>query len=733
MKFVKKLTLVFLLAISLLPMAASATGVIDKVEVTENKAKSEVDITLYFLTNVRYIRHFPLNESDNIHIELEFQDGPGGKRDFINSPPTKLVPSFEVNYPDRATNSIGFQFSKKIKYRVTPDSTGRGIVIHVEVDKPKDDEVVVEPIEPVQVEPIVVPAVPEDKSVDQHTTQLMAEAKAAMQAKDFAKAIEIINGVLNLPPHANSQEAQELIGVAREKNGEYKRAKAEYNLYLKLYPTGEGAERVKTRLAEVEALVVKQASSRRPTVGEREDVHETTVYGSWNQYYYDAHSKNYNPSPIPDDKTHDQSSLVSQLDITGKLRHNEYDGKLVFRHIDTMDFLPGDRHEDKNRTLSAYAELQDNDLDYMVRLGRQSGNSGGVLGRFDGAWFRYGLTDSFKVNLVGGSLSEYDVDYKRHFVGVNFDIMPAGGKFSSNVYFINQRVDGLTDRRAVGTELRYFDQGKSVYSLLDYDTVFNQLNIALVQANWQTESGINFNALYDHRKSPLLQAINSLPVYFQFGTTTLGQVLRQNIATKDQIYDDAKALTLDTDLFLFGATKQVTKRWQVGGDIRMNRSSGTDAAGTAAVAKAIKDAIDAGTLTENIVFTSQLPQPGTGNIWTYTAQLVGTDTIFSNDTSVINFSYSESDLNKIYSSVLSNVVSPTPKWRVDSSLKLIKVNTEPSTTSTAIAPTLRVGYKLTKAVTLECEIGLEWDTIDDDTGHTRIFRDFSFIGYRWDF
>ena len=30
--------------------------------------------------------------------------------------------------------------------------------------------------------------------------------------------------------------------------------------------------------------------------------------------------------------------------------------------------------------------------DYLARLGRQNGNSGGVLGRFDGALFRYGLT-----------------------------------------------------------------------------------------------------------------------------------------------------------------------------------------------------------------------------------------------------------------------------------------------------------------------------------------------------
>jgi len=53
MNFVNKITLVFLLTIGLFPMMANALGVIDRVEVVENKAKSEVDITLYFQTNVR--------------------------------------------------------------------------------------------------------------------------------------------------------------------------------------------------------------------------------------------------------------------------------------------------------------------------------------------------------------------------------------------------------------------------------------------------------------------------------------------------------------------------------------------------------------------------------------------------------------------------------------------------------------------------------------------------------
>lgn len=46
---------------------------------------------------------------------------------------------------------------------------------------------------------------------------------------------------------------------------------------------------------------------------------------------------------------------------------------------------------------------------------------------------------------------------------------------------------------------------------------------------------------------------------------------------------------------------------------------------------------------------------------------------------------------------------------------------------------MRASYHLREKATIEAEVGLEV-TNDNDTvnGHTRTFRDFSFIGYRLD-
>ena len=731
-----------------MPSLASAAEILDRVEVVEGK--TEVNVQIKFLTQVRYLRHFPTKEANRIQIFLEFPQIAvlPTEREFLTSPPSNLVPGFVINYPDQKNNSIAIRFKEPVKFRVTPDSSGRGIVIRIKKTvepavkaPPVKESTAKEPIAPPDTKIDLtgeVPVIPEGMSADDYAAQLVAESKAARGVGDYPKAIQLLNAALNLPQHKYSQEALELIANTREKNGESEKAKAEYETYLKLYPTGEGAERVRQRIAVItEATKVSGVDAEKEKKVTRE-IHETTVYGSWSQYYYGSNSRNYNPSPIPDTHSHDQSSLISTLDITGRSRQNQYDSKIVFRNAQTMDFLP-DR-SNRDRTLAAYLEVQNNEADYLVRLGRQNGNTGGVLGRFDGAWLRYGLTPQYKINFVTGSLDEFDVEYKRHFYGVNLDIGPVYENWSGNVFFINQTVDDITDRRAVGGELRYFDSKRSMYSLLDYDTLFDRVNIAMVQGNWQTEDGAtNYNFLIDHRKSPPLSMVNSLPAYFSLGAFTVAQVLRAGLVNESQMRDDARALTLDTDLVLFGVTHQITPRWQLGADIQWNRSSGTQEAGAAAVANANRAAAEAGQPTNTFDFARTLAQIGSGSLWTYHLQAIGTDTIFKDDTSIISATFTDGETSSSQALVLTNVVVPRDKWRVDSSLRLLRLETELLGTSSnafeyVVSPTLRVSYRLRDKATLEAEMGVEVSNRHDPiSGHSRTVRDFSFIGYRIDF
>lgn len=756
MNITKKIYLGLLFACSILPSLAYADKIIDKVEIVQ--AKNETEIHIEFLTQVRYLRHSPATETSRVQIFLDFPQFTNATiptaREFRNSPSTNLIPSFTVNFPEQQTNSIGVRFKKPINFTITPDNSGRGIVIHVPFDKNTSPE----PLAQIQpVEPVIdhgpqgdIPAKPEGMTDSDYAGKLVAEARVARGVGDYPKAVQLFNAVLALPPNAHTQEAQELIGNSREKMGESIKAKSEYETYLNLYPTGEGADRVRQRLAVIdEALKSSKVGSAAGSFGGKKpirEIHENTVYGSWNQYYYDAHSHNY-PNTGINFTSHDQSSLISSLDLTARFRQNEWDSKIVFRNTQTMNFLP--KGEDRDRTQAAYVEVENKDVEFMTRLGRQNGNSGGVLGRFDGALFRYGFTPKTRLNFVAGTLDEYKVDYRRHFYGINLDF-GITDNWSGNGYFIEQRVGGLIDRRGVGGELRYFNGGKSIYSLVDYDTYYNRLNTAMVQGNWLTTDGTNFNMLAEHRKSPILQLINSLsdPAFntiaiFPVHPTSLNQALALGASsgvTEATLRDYAINQTLDTSLVLFGATRQFTPRWQLGADVQMSRVSGSASAAQGAIDLALRAANDAGTVLSALDLQNLQQSFQGGNTYTYHVQAVGIDTLFKDDTSVISASLSTGPTSLVQSLIFTNSMVPRDKWRLDSSIKVLKIDTDPGTVQYIFGPTVRASYRVREKATIEAEVGLELTnensndpvTPSNSTGHSRTFRDFSFIGYRLD-
>ena len=724
-----------LLCLTLLSPIVYAAEILDKIEIIQTN--TEADIHIDFFTQVRYLRHSPTNESSSLQIFLDFPQltvAPT-QRETLSSPPSDLVPGFTVNYPDQKTNSIGIKFKKPVKFRITPDSSGRGIVIHVPLEKMAEPQAQEVPAPITEAAIVDIPSIPQGMSVNDYAGKLVAESRVAAGLGDYAKAIQLLNAALNFPPHAYSQNAQELIGVAREKNGELAKAKAEYNLYLSLYPEGDGVKRVRQHIADIDEASKSKttAKAKKPT----REISETTVYGSWDQYYYDAHSHNYESDPTTNSHSHDQSSLMSSLNLTARSRQNQYDSKLVYRNRQTMDFLPqigSSKHSNRDRTDAAYAEVANSEVDYLVRAGRQSGNSGGVLGRFDGGLLRYGLTSKLRVNLVAGTLDEYKVDYKRHFYGINLDIGPLAENWSGNTFFINQETDNVTDRRAVGGELRYFKNDRSVYSLVDYDTMFHRLNTFMVQGNLQAEDTTNYNVLYDHRKSPILQMINSLSsVPVAPGSpqpTTIRQALQQG-QTEELLRSLAIANTLDTDLYLLGVTRQITPRWQLGADVQLSRVSGGDS--TAAVAAATNALLENNPFIDPLTLQNLSNSFAGGNTYTYHVQAVGLDTLFKNDTSIISASITTGPTSLVESVVLTNIMVPRENWRLDSSIKLTRIDTDPSTMQYVVSPTMRASYRLGTKATLEAEIGLEVDNRSSAVdGHNRTFRDFSFIGYRLD-
>ncbi len=696
----------------------------------------EADIRVNFTVPITYLRSFPDGPSDTLRVALEIPDPCVAEQlrtqDSKNSRKYSIITPFTLTFPEIITNSktgnatcsvtrnrvdtkktLLVKFDTISTYKVRLGEDNHSIIIRV----------------PLRAEPVAVFVTPKFTVQSPPSTasakELMASGKASMAAGEYEGATQTFNRLLNLPPNEYSQEAQELVGNARDKNGDFAKAKVEYELYVKLYPQTEGALRVNTRLAAINNGTAKVADNKFSTKKQINQVNQNTIFGSLSQYYYGGKSltNTTNAGVTTQTRSTDQSALVSSFDITDRWRHNQYDDKLVFRDAQTHNFPPG--VIDANRLNAAYWDHEDKALGYMTRLGRQPGNSQGVLGRFDGIFGKYSINDKFRITGVAGvpdNGPHSSIITNRHFYGTALEFGLPSSTVSGNVYAIQQVADNFTERRAIGSELRYFNESTSWFGLVDYDTVFHDVNIALLQGNWTTKNEITFNALLDHRKSPILygetglQAVTASPL-------SVGGL--RKVLTNQQLYSTIKDITAETDTALIGATKQVTPKWQIGGDIRLNRTTST---------KGVDLSPSGLNIPGGQVFQGT---PNSGIAYTYDLQAIGTNVIFADDTSVINTSFVDDPHYFAQSLGLTNVATFRTKWHVTSSLNFYHQkgdSTQADQKTFKIAPTARISYQLLDNALLEAELGFEKSYQDDNTNQKiRSTRESMFIGYRWDF
>jgi hypothetical protein len=735
---------------------ASVTAqVLDRIEIVETPAAAEIHIV--FNTRALYLRHTPSDKGDLIRIFLDFPDQDRSRRfarELAASPPSDLIPKFTVTFPDQATNGLSIQFEKPVRFRISQRDirSASRIVVAVKLDRPA----ALPPVPPqVEVPPSGPPVAKGPKpsfdippfrpgaDAEAYAEDLMKLGHKALTAGENEQAVRIFNAILNLPSNKQSQGAQEWIGVARQRSGEHVKAKAEYELYLKLYPSGDGAVRIRQRLAALQEAMSQMAQTKtgRPT----RKIEETRVYGSVYEYYYGGYSQTKITDKISNATTksenHDQSLLQSAFDVTGRYRKDEYDNKLVVRGTQTYDALAtSDIRRNISRLRALYYEHSSQDS-YLVRVGRQPGNTGGVLDyRFDGGWFRYtAVPQLLNVNLVAGQPRQFSLssnyvpddprnfraDLNRYFYGANVDIGPLGQAWSGNAYYINQMVNGVVDRRAVGTELRYAANGKNAFGLVDYDISYGVLNIAMLNGTWVTE-GTTYTFMADHRRTPYLQTTNAL-----FGTPN-ASLDHINTTNESLLRAQAKAVTATSDLFLAGVLHAVSKDWQLGGDVRLNRISGTSVTNCLVILPGTS------TLFLNPNATTDAPcslqaLPGTGNIWTYTAQAIGANFPFENTTFVANASYISSPAYRGQSLSLNTLARLGQQWQFDTFVILYHQTDSNSVELYRATPTLRMDYRFMNGWTLEASGGVEKTLSDSPMQKDSTLREFFFVGLRWDF
>jgi tetratricopeptide (TPR) repeat protein len=633
-----------------------ATQILEQPDVTA--VGDEADISINFNESVTYLRSFPDGPSDTLRIVLNITDPCVAEQlrtqESKASPKTNIITPFILTFPEIISKSqtgtgvcnatkarvdtnktllVRFETVSTYKIRLGDDS--RSIIIRV----------------PLRAEPIATFVTPkftvQAPATNASAKELMASGKASMAAGEYEGATQTFNRLLNLPPNEYSQEAQELVGNARDKNGDFAKAKVEYELYVKLYPQTEGALRVNTRLAAINNGTAKVADNKFSTKKQINQVNQNTFSGGISQSYFGSKTSSTDTNAGVNTHTQktDASFLLTRIDIKDRWRHNQYDDKFVISDAQLHKFPPNSKLSNVNNLYLAYWDHDDKLLGYTFRLGRQTGISQGLPSRFDGIFGKYTLNDQFKITGATGVIangSHSQTLTNRHFYGTALEFDLLASAISGNVYTIQQVADNLTERRAVGTELRYFNNTTNWFGRIDYDTIYSALNTVSLQGNWVDKNEISYNLILDHSKSPPLTAetaINALTFTAPISPISPLSVSGvRKVLTTQQIFDVVKDTTPNVDSIFFGATKQVTPKWQFSGDMRLSRTQGTKGIDLNPVG------IDA----------KADPIIGTGVSYDYFLHAIGTNVIFSDDTTGINLGYSDNPHSYVQSLLLTN-------------------------------------------------------------------------------
>jgi hypothetical protein len=426
------------------------------------------------------------------------------------------------------------------------------------------DETIIEtdaPAESPAVAPAIVahtPSIGEDEA-----RALYAAAREQLRLKNLDGAIESLTKLLERGAYARTAEARELLGLARERNGQLAHAQAEYATFLRDFPEHPSAGRVRRRL---QALRSAALAARTGSAGSESDTGWRMLGGVAQSYRRDT-SQIDNTRQA--DNTRSSIDLVSQnallTDFDGIARRRGLDVDLTARLsagyiYDLLEDGPGSQV----RVSSAFVEAAGRDKGWAGRIGRQSRSSGGLLGLFDGVVGTYPVAPHAIIDAAIGfplESSRHAPDTDRLFQAVSVGFGVLGAAWEPAVYAVNQSYDGEIDRQAVGAELRYFRPGRVVIGFADYDMHFQTLNSAVAIGAWQLPARWTLNFDFEHRKSPVLTTRNALigqPV------GTINDLL--DLFGSEEIRELALDRSADLDIYSLALSRPFGERleWTIG-------------------------------------------------------------------------------------------------------------------------------------------------------------------------
>lgn len=589
------------------------------------------------------------------------------------------------------------------------------------------------------------------------TARLIADAEQAIHDASLDRAIQLLTAAVSRPENANTPRAIELLGLTRERKGQTAHAQAQYEEYLRRYPASEGADRVRERLATLNAAAAPGTPQQlRAAAGGAGTAKAWTfgVRGSFSQFYFrdQGRTSTFTTSSTLGTEV-DNSVNVNQLltagDITLSAGNDRRQFQLRAAGSYTKNFGTSasiSTINNGNQTLTfrsrpgggiealtaLYLDYSDSDLNSSLRIGRQTRNSAGVLGRFDGALVGVQANPHLRVNAVAGfpvlSSHQMHVLTERPFYGLSVDFGAKRSPLQVSAYWFDQRASGgFIDRRSLGMEARFLKKRFNAYAMIDYDVKFRQLNLGLVSFNYSFPDSSSISLTADYRKSPLLTTTNALIGQIDAVSNTAIPTLAglRPFFTDPQIYQLALDRTLTAKSLTVTYSRPLTSKLQISTDFNMTDTGGTP-----------DTPASAGTLAVGAL-------PATGKEYYYGAQLIGSGMLWANDIYILAGRFSNTSNARVWTADFNARVPVTGKFRLSPRLRYgVRDNKASAATPVPgtfrqFQPTLRMNYYPLKHSEIEIELGGNFTSQSqyNGTGWDRI-QERGWVlssGYRLDF
>ncbi len=498
---------------------------------------------------------------------------------------------------------------------------------------------------------------------------LMAEARTALSARDYPKAIGILTKLQRQPEFFDRAHAQELLGLARERSGQLAHAKAEYEEYLRRYPKGEAAERVAFRLKILRAAEAKARTGREAS---GETLGWELSGGVAQMFRYDGQRiTNGAPPPnsaaIPAAPTTETNAVFNDVDLLARRRGATFDwiGRVTAGY--DKEFVTGTTPQ-ATRVSLASIELLDRPLGLLARVGRQAQNADGILGSFDGLFASWQFRPSWAVNVAAGYPVQQLVlapQTSERFETLALAFSPPNAHWDSSLFASTQQFNGLRDRQAFGYQGRYLGTRTSLVGVVDYDMRYHSLNTASLIGTLQLPARWNVSFDAERRNSPVLTTRNAL-----IGQPFTDLIQLEQVFTPAQIYQLALDRTPITENYSLTATKALGQRFQWTTIVTGTQIAATPASGGVPAT------------------------PATGTLLSYQTQIYGSNLWHTGDFNVATLSYGNTEIGRVEAVSVNSRFPMGGAWRLGPRLTVQRLSgLTDGSTQTSYVPSLLLDYQ----------------------------------------